>query len=330
MQVSELDRLSMLINNTIWADRTKKNRINFIKLLHDELAPNSQSLEFLQDYELVVDYLLNKYSNTNTRKTKILDVRSLLVLLKDTKIIQKYDALSDTLIDENNEVRDNNIINHDKYLDWDKIIKLPNIISDNIKFIYNKLFLSHDDIDNLKTKMAKYRYLKILIMYIVSCLYTQIQPVRTDWSNVLLDKCFDNENWLDMTNSTIHWRQFKNVKSLGPQDFKLNNNIISNLNKYIDILNYIIPNPTYLLYQIHNSTFKPFTREIFSSYFIKLNKKYFNKALNINSYRHSYETNFINSDEYNKMTNAQKKEIHLRLLHTPSTAHENYLKVEAN
>lgn len=324
-----MNDIEKLINDTTWADRTKKNRINFIISLKKNIEPNSKGLSFLKNFNIISDYLLKTYSNPNTRKNKILDIRSILTLLNDTKTIKRYEALTHTLIDDNNKHKGNNIIdNPDKIIPYEDLIEIPNIISENIEFIYNNLFLDREDIEKLKTDTAKYKYLKLLTQYIISILYTKEPPVRADWVTVLLDIKSDKENWLNTKKGEINWNQFKNIKSMGPKVFHLSTPTINALHHYIFILKYIIKDPKYLIYQIHNNTYKPFSREVFSTYFINLNKQYLMKPLSINSYRKIYETHIINLPNYNKLTNNEKDLIHNKLLHSRNTANSDYLKID--
>ena len=321
--------IKKIIDSSIWADRTKKARISFISKLRDELDPTSKGLNFLKDYDLVSEFLLNKYTNPSTRKNRVLDIRAVLNLIKDDKTIKKYDLLNQTLINDDEEYRGNNVVkDKSRFIPYEELLILPKKIEDNIKFVYGKLFLSHSEIDNLKSKQAKYKYMKVLIEYIVSILYIKEPPVRSDWATVLLDHPFDNQNWFDSKKGIIYWNQFKNVKGFGKKEFKLSNITISNLKHYIEVLKYIIdPNPGYLIYQIKSSSYQQFTREKFSSYFKTINEKYLHKPLTINDYRHIYESHIINDPNYNKLTINEKRAIHEKLLHSVSTATE-YVKVE--
>lgn len=318
-----------IIDKSSWADRTKKARISFITKLRDELDPNSKGLSFLKDYDLVSEFLLTKYTNPSTRKNKVLDLRAVLNLIKDDKTIKKYDLLNQTLINDNDEYRGNNIVkDKSKFIPYEQLLTLPKIIEDNIKFVYGKLFLSHDEIDKLKSKQAKYKYLKLLNEFLISILYTKEPPIRADWATVLLDKPFENENWFDSKTGIIYWNVFKNVKGFGKQHWKLSNITLNNIKHYILVLNYIINKPVYLLYQLKTSLFQNFTREKFSTYFKTINEKYLHKPLTINDYRKIYESHIINTPGYNELSNDDKKKIHERLLHSTSTAQADYLKIE--
>ncbi len=320
--------IKKLIDDSKWADRTKTNRINFITKLRNELDPNSKGLKFLSDFQTVSTYLLKKYDNPSTRKNKILDIRAVLNLARDEQAIAKYDVLNSTLIKNNESYRDHNVVtDKDRFIPYDELLEVPQKVSDVIVHAYGKLFLSNEEIDALKTDQAKFKYLKALTDYITFCLYIKEAPVRADWGITFLNDESENNNWYDSVSNVINWNDFKNVKGFGKQHWKLNNATINNLDKYISILKHIIDKPDHLLYQIKTTTYSPFTREKFSTYFKSINKKYLRKPMTINDYRHIYETHIINSPHYNELTTEDKQKIHDRLLHSAATA-QSYMKVE--
>jgi hypothetical protein len=230
-----MEEITKLINDTDWAVRSKRNRINFIKDLKEKLSPKSKGLEFLKNFQLVSDYLLDRYTNVNTRKNKILDINSILKLLNDTKTIKKYQMLTDTLINESEIHRGENIEKEERKISHELVLDIPETVADNIKYIYEKVFLSKAQIDELRTNSAKFKYLKMLTEYVVMCLYCLQPPVRTDWCTVLLDHPQDKENWLDSRKllMTIHWNAFKNVKSFGRHSFELSSELSNILHNYI-------------------------------------------------------------------------------------------------
>ena len=90
------------------------------------------------------------------------------------------------------------------------LVQEKNMITDERKILENATTATpiESEIDDLKTAMAKFKYLKVLTEYVVSCLYTYQEPIRTDYSLTLLDKPFDNENWYDS-------KGYENIKIVG-------------------------------------------------------------------------------------------------------------------
>lgn len=314
------------IEESGWAERTKKNRISFIKTLKKNIEPESNNYNFLKKFNLVSKYILDSTTNPATRKTKILEVKAILKLL-DEASANKYESLVHTLVNDTEEYRGNNIAKPDnKTISYDEMISVPALIANDIKFIYDKLFLSIEEIDKLKSTAAKHKYLRMLTDYIVAVLYCFQEPVRADWATVQF-KPSKTANWYDMNKGVIHWQQFKNVKSFGVRAFKLKDQIKDLLNEYISILNYLVDSPVRLLYLVGSRDYKEFSRESFTVYFIRLMNKYIKKKISINDIRHCFENHIIKNKNYNKLTINEKKEIHDKLLHSYTTS-QQYLTVD--
>lgn len=314
------------IEDSNWAIRTKKNRISYLNTLKRNIDPDSNNYNFIKKFNLVSKYILDTITNPATRKTKILEIKAILKLVND-KAADKYESLVHTLIDDSNEYRGNNVAKaENKTVTINELINVPNIIANDIIYVYDDLFLSNDKIDKLRSINAKYKYLRSLTEYIITVLYTYQPPVRADYATVQF-KPSKTANWYDMNKGIIHWQDFKNVKSFGSRSFKLESNVKDILNDYISILNYIIDNPKKLLYLVGSKDYREFTRESFSVYFIRIFDKYINKKISINDIRHAYELAIITDPDYNNLTLNDKKNLHDRLLHTSSTA-QQYLTVK--
>lgn len=321
-----MDDLENTITNSEWADRTKKNRIAFIKNLKKDLSPNTNDYNFLKNFKIVSKYILESTSNVSSLKTKILTIKSILKLAND-KSADKYDKLSNSLIEKSDEMRGNNEIkDEDKWITYDAMIDIPFSIANDIKFIYDKLFLSYDEIDNLKTLSAKFKYLRMLTDYIIAVLYCHQYSVRADYATVLL-KPSKTENWYDVNKSVIHFNDFKNVKKMGPQAWAVDEKIKIQLREYISILNYIIDSPKRLLYMVGAKTIKPFSRETFAIYIARILFKYTKKKISINTLRHIHETKILSSPDYNRLSINDKKALHARMLHSTATG-QDYNKIE--
>lgn len=327
-----LTELNKLIESSGWADRTIKSRIAFVKRIKDNTAPDSNNLNFLKDFKTVSSYILGLTKNPSTIKTQILTIKSILNLF-DSKASLKYEKLAHTVIDKAEDYKgDNTIKDKNKVITYEEMLEIPYIIEANIVYVYGKLFLSHDEIDALKNNKSKNSYLRLLTDYIISVLYGWQPPVRADYSVMLL-KPSKTENYYNPSKGIVYFNDFKNVKSFGKQEFKLDDIIKKPLNEYINILNYIFNEsdkiPKRLLYQIGPNDFKEFSREKFSVYFKRIIRYYLKKDISINAYRHAYENYIIKSPEYNKLTINEKKQIHNRLLHNISTAAQ-YLTVDSD
>ena len=156
-----MNNLIETIEKSDWADRTKKNRIAFLKTLKSNIEPTTNNYNFLKNFNIVSKYILDSSKNPTTLKNKILTVKAILKLAND-KSADKYDKLANSLIEKSDEVRGNNtIVNDEKWISYDEMLNIPKTIADDIKYIYDKVFLSFDEIDNLKTISAKYKYFRM-------------------------------------------------------------------------------------------------------------------------------------------------------------------------
>lgn len=328
-----MDQLIKKIENAGWAERTVKARISLVKSLKEKLDPSGNSIDCLKDFNKVSKSLLDSTSNPSSRKTKILTIKSILALV-DVKASMKYENLVHTLIDSNDEYKGNNLVkDKDKWITFDEVKLIPSGLAEDIVYIYKKLFLDNDEIDALKSKWAKFKYLRLLTEFMITVVYCWLPPVRADWAVVSLNTS-KTVNYYDHRKGLINWNDFKNIKSFGKRSFRLKdqykiveNDIQDLMDEYIGVLEYLVPNPKWLFYLVGRDTITEFNRERFAIYFTRIMKNTTGKALTINTFRHVFEQHIITDKDYHSMTINQKKEIHEQLLHKIGTAQE-YLVVD--
>lgn len=154
-------------------------------------------------------------------------------------------------------------------------------------------------------------------------------PLRLDYFNIVINPA-EKENFVNyMTYSdnklVFYLNDFKNVKSLGCQVIEYCDEIISNyINKLTEYFGVM---PEFLLYRYDKptNTLKTFSSRImYGGYLQDILRKYTNKELSINIIRKIHESNLIQSDEYRKMSNKDKRAKHLKLLHSTAIANESY------
>lgn len=314
------------IEKSTWADRTKKQRIAYIKNLKKILSPTSSDYSFLSNVNAVKDHVFASL-NPTSRKTNILIIKAILQLI-ESPIAKKYEKLAQEVISDSTAHQGNNVVSKENTITFHEMLELPEKIKEDLIFMYDKVFLNDKEIKDLKTESARYRYLKLLTEYIILILYTQQAPLRGgDWATVKLRKSkLNSANWYDAKKGVLHMNDFKNAKSMGSRSWKLEPEIIDLLDKYIDVLESIIDNPEYLIYNVNAKKHSIYTREIFSIYTARLLKKLSGKPITVNSLRHIYESYLINHPDYNKLTIGQKNELHERLLHSRGTA-QDYVQI---
>jgi len=114
---------------------------------------------------------------------------------------------------------------------------------DELKDIQKKYKKEIDEIE-LNKKDSNYvikpKQNKKLLYYLISSLYTLNPPLRLDWANMTYTKnkkdLEDNKkNWLydkGTFSKIVYLNDFKNVKKIGPQQFKLNKELARIINLY--------------------------------------------------------------------------------------------------
>lgn len=130
---------------------------------------------------------------------------------------------------------------------------------------------------------------------------------------------------------TFYLNDFKNVRSFGPQVITYSDPIICN---YIQELTlHFGYTPKYLLYRfdIPTCTLQLFSsREMYGGYLKELFKRHTGHHITMNTIRKIHESDLIQSEKYNKMSNVEKRIMHKRLLHSLQTAHKSYNVVSSN
>jgi hypothetical protein len=313
--------IESIINKSDWADSTKASRLKILQHIKKVLNIESKSWEFLKDFKLINKYI-DTIENPNTAKSKLLTIKNVLNLF-DKRAAAKYEMIANDLNDKVEEWKGNNTATSDDILSIKEIMEIPYRIEDDIKFLFDKLFLNASEIDKLKKN--KFKYIKLLTDFIISILYCWQAPIRCEWGIMQLSKS-DTKNNYNSRTKIVSFNDFKNVKSFGKRSWKLDSNISNYIDEYLDVLDIYISKPSRLLYHWDlKGNYKEFTRASFSSYLYNTLSKYANKDVTINKLRHSYETAVINNKNYNKMTINEKKQIHERLLHRVATAQEYHL-----
>lgn len=122
---------------------------------------------------------------------------------------------------------------------------------------------------------------------------------------------------------------FKNVKTFGKQTILVDKQTETVIRNYIKFLKNNNIDSDYLLINYYNDVPLLYSsRDVYSVVLKKLLDKLFpGKNVSTNNIRDSYATKIIKSPEYNTMTNAEKENLHKRILHGIETANIYYNKV---
>jgi hypothetical protein len=303
-------------------DITKKNYLQRILTLHNKLyheTPKSD-LNFLNNTENIINFINSEYTSAETQKSFLVAIKSIITYLEfDNSIIEKYNII----ISQKRKEIDNKNMNNvkdDKYHEIDKKLweKILIELKQKITSEYGKLYISKNEITNQR----KYNnYVRLLEEYKLLMYYFYQAPTRLEIYNCFLTKSDVNLNYIK--DGYYHVNNYKNIKSMGKQKIKLHEKINDMVNNLL-----IINHGECLFNQYVNHKIVSFnTSKTFGKYITRTLKKYFNVEMSINTLRKSYESNLIQSLEYQKLTNFEKIKKHNELLHGINIANKIYNKV---
>jgi len=162
-------------------------------------------------------------------------------------------------------------------------------------------------------------------------LYVLQPPLRNDYADVriltknkqLSERSKGNYIVMRPKSWMFYLNEYKNVAQFGPQKYKYSNKFNPEIYKTM-LESYDVKPRSYL---IEKQNGYPMSDGDISKRIPLITKKYINKDLTINDIRKIYETDLINSLQYKSMNFKQKELEHKKLLHSFTTAHSTYNKM---
>lgn len=277
-------------------ETTIKAHINNINKIIDVCG------DIFNNYDLIKDKILNDDTTLYTKKNKI---SSLIVYLRATDtnddLINKYSELIEILT---------NRIDKQKF----KKTKKENDNWITIEEIKNKLCTLKQ---NIKKEPKTYNELKYYIKYIIFYFHTEIESLRNDLCDLIIDNNDDiNYNTYDDKKGIIKINKYKTEKTHGQIKIKLTKTQKEIMNDYIKSLNYYKR-----LYKIDNNYFLISSNgdKIKRNNYTKIFKTiYDDKIINVNMIRKIMASNNCNIKQIK-----QKAE---RMGHTLQTHLNSYVK----
>lgn len=319
-----MEQIQEKINSLNVRDTTKKGHIDKLKFLYNHLNDT-----IYKDIDAVKLFINSRYDNPNTK-------RNYYDSLFNLTGYKEYLDEMNIFIKENDKKRLNNVLTDKQKENWmtlEELKAVPNVLEDIIVEKYNKLWLlTYEDLYTFK-KPERQKYVRLMLDYIMLMVNIH-HPVRLDYYNVKFIFKEENVNKTDnfilvkKDSMELHMNHYKNsgkytetnIQTLSPTLYTCLKNWIKLYDTAIDEM------PEYLIYRIgKNLKMNPIANR--GTYGIILNgvvEKYAGKHITINTIRKIHESDLIQSDEYKEMTNAEKKELHGRLLHSHSSAIVNY------
>jgi len=283
------------------SESTKKNYIQRINRLKKLYFPDDNNYVFIKKPNRLIKKINGSDYPASTK-------RDYYIALYAVDPIEKYKNEMYKFRDETNKKQGESTISEEKLKNYDTMKNLRKIL----------------DI------MPEDTYIQVRDKLLVS-IYLLKPPIRNDLESVaifkkLLDPSTNNTlNYIQKKDKEFifYLNQYKTVKKYGAKKIiysKSEDPEIYNLFKKIMKFN----KPFLIVNDTNNN---PLDDKQISALIIKIFENYLNKHVSINTIRHIYETELINSEEYKKMSMTQKKAKHDELMHDFTTAHTDYNKI---
>jgi len=324
-QPSENLRKAMRKSRSELSESSIDSYIISLRMLHNKCFDDHKgqqiSSKFLHDFTKI-QKCLSDIENKNTRKNRL---TSILVALdsedpKDTKLIDRYQAVLKTLmIDVNKQInsQEKTKTQRDNWIEYDDIKNILNKMLENID--KEKLFT--------KEKLNKTEY-GLVQKYIMLRFFIS-HPTRNNTSNtkVVSKKEYEelrepDENYLieDKGKYTFALNKFKNVKKIGKKTIVVSEPINKLLKKWFTI------NKSEWMFTLSNGI-EPISSNGITKVFNSIFNEYADgKKLGSSMLRHIMISDDLKNDPTIAEKNEEKKEIEQKYQHS-NTVNDQYRKL---
>lgn len=286
------------------SESTKKNYIQRINRLKKLYFPDDNDYIFIKKPNRLIKKINGSEYPASTK-------RDYYIALYAVDANEKYKNEMYKFRDETNTKQGESKISEEKIKNYDTMKNLRKILD----------MMPEDTYTQVRDKL-------LISIYLLK------PPIRNDLEGVSIFKkdllhfhsnIKDSLNYIQKKDKEFifYLNQYKTVKKYGPKKIiysKSEDPEIYNLFKKIMKFN----KPFLIVNDTNNNNLDD--KQI-SSLIIKIFENYLNKHVSINTIRHIYETELINSEEYKKMSMTQKKAKHDELMHDFTTAHTDYNKI---
>ena len=210
----------------------------------------TQDLKWLRDNHARLLKKLKKVDNLNTQRNLLAAALVGFDLLKETKarvpFVEQIAVLNER--QKNMDTSERTEKQQAKYVDWNKIIKLRRLLTRTVRLgkYYTRKRLSKNEFQTLQQNLVLH-------------LYTQLPPVRNDWSTV---QFMTTTEWDDLTPDEqksdnvlvmgrgayhVYWADYKTVKKHGVIQQVIPKPLQAILKKHIRFLKVHFPDNQHLL-----------------------------------------------------------------------------------
>ena len=293
--------------------------------IHRDFLPNtkySQDLKCLHENSDKLLVKLKRLENMNTQRKMLSAALVGLDLLGATKLKVPFVKQVGVLNKRKDDVQRSGELTpkqKDTFVEWKRIMKLRRLLARvvNLGQYYKR------------KKIGRYEFQSIQENLVLH-LYTEIPPVRNDWSTVryLTEKEWDDlpESEKTSTNNLVlgrggyrvYWADYKTVKKHGVIQQIIPSPLQRLLKKHIKFLRVHYPDNRHLLLTTIGT---PMTRNGLTKFLQKLFFKHFHKKVSTSALR-----SIFLSHKYSKTQLEEQREVARAMHHTPAVARDFYVK----
>ena len=207
------------------------NYVRNISILNEKKPIDN--LNFLKDTDKILHLIKDK--KVTTKRTMLTAVTVLLGAINDNKFNETMEFYQKKLKEMSDEINSN-------YVKGEKTDKEEKnwLTYDELKEIQREYAKDIDELNLRKANTITPKNNKKLLYYLISSLYTLHPPIRLNWAMMKVIKnkneMKDKENYLlnsGTFSKTVYLNDFKNVKVIGTQSFKLSKALCKVINLYL-------------------------------------------------------------------------------------------------
>jgi len=277
---------------------------------------NFNNLDFLNDYDRVMQSLADE--NANTKKNRLIAiVVSLQASGGDKKLLERYQKSMIELAEQSNEQYRLQIKSKKQADNWVEYQDLVNLTNDMLKRIKKHNILKKENI-------SREEY-NLLQEYVVLRFYLH-WPLRNDLANVRViqskeqDNKKDNFLLVDGEKISLILNEYKTARTFGPQEYELDD-------KFSKIVKILFKHNTSGWFITKTNRTEPISANGITKLLNRLFLRELDKRISTSLIRHITATHDRKNDKTLAELEELKKKVQKKYLHSVSTNHE-YRKID--
>lgn len=318
------------------SETTLKKRIQWLILLSKKFE-NAKDFSFLNDYEKVLESVTST-DNIDSQWNRLWHIKSAInsdpALINDEAIKAYQDYINDKKEIRMRKADQNYKTEKQKIALKETLTFRQEQINEQIDNLYQIYGL--DKSKNLtKTVLTKlgpqvFEFAKIYQKLLSLAMYILQPAIRNDYNDINIisakNQATNDKNYIHIrpTKSVLILNNYKTANAYGKQEIEIQSDkLIKLINHWVQLLTFLLKQkPTKLFYykitktNIQSENGLDAIRKALG----RNSELYLGQKLTINDFRHLWEIDIQTNPKYSKYTVEQKKQIHMRLLHSMDIA----------